>query len=51
MERDDREAHGATIFDRICTTCGAPAAGKTVRPEGIRYRITTRRQFYPERSL
>jgi hypothetical protein len=51
VECDDREAHDATIFERLCTTCGAPAAGKTVQPEGVRYRITTRSQFYPKRQF
>ena len=51
VECDDREAHDATVFERICTTCGAAAVGKTIRPEGVRYQITTRHAFYPTRSI
>ena len=49
IEGEDRLVDKASTFERRCTTCSAVAVGKTIRPAGIRYRITTRRDFYRRR--
>ena len=49
VEGEDRLVDEASTFERRCTTCATVAAGTTIRPAGIRYRITTRRDFYSRR--
>jgi len=46
VERAAGEVDEATVFERRCSFCGATAAGTTIRPKGMAYRITTARAFY-----
>ena len=49
IEREDRTSRKAATFERRCAWCAAPAPGTTIRPAGIAYQVTTRRDFYPRR--
>jgi hypothetical protein len=45
LEREDDEADKAMTFDRTCTACGKSAEGVTIKPAGIAYRLTSRRDW------
>lgn len=50
VESEDLLVAKAAPFARPCVSCGTLAPGTTIRPAGVAYRITTRRDFYPRRS-
>jgi hypothetical protein len=45
LEREDDAADQAMTFDRTCTACGKPAEGVTIKPAGIAYRLTSRKEW------
>lgn len=45
LEREDDAADKAMTFDRTCTACGRTAEGVTIKPAGIAYRLTSRREW------
>jgi uncharacterized Zn finger protein len=51
LEREDDHLDEAAIFARACASCGTQAAGKTVRPAQVGYRVVARQEWRPERSL
>lgn len=48
VESEDWRVKQASVFERRCTSCGAAARGTTIRPAGVHYDLTTRRDFYPK---
>jgi len=45
LEREDETADKALTFDRTCMACGRMAEGVTIKPAGVAYRLTNRREW------
>jgi hypothetical protein len=50
LEREDQLLTQASTFARACPSCGRQAAGITIRPAQIEYRVVPRATWRPERS-
>jgi hypothetical protein len=48
LERQDPTIDKPATFERICEGCHAPAPGITIRPAGMTYRLTTRKNWHPQ---
>ena len=46
LEREDAADEEARAFDRVCTACGKSAEGVTIKPAGMAYRLTNRREWF-----